>query len=373
MKSKRITLSIAALCIAILAASCTTPPPSPSDVGAALRRDRDRDLPAPDRQPLASTSYGKWKKSYLLTNATLRVAIVPAVGRITQIGYGAETNLLRNDPALNGKRPRPDTRWMNVGGDWLWPVGQAHWPAITNPGGPGAPRAGSSVAQGPGALWPPPLPMGDAPWDAQAWRNADGSQSCLLIRKYGEPLNLVVTRLITIDAVAPRIRILQRALRVGYSDIPVTLWNVSQCGGAERIFFPCNAGTRNKSFHLNFSKPAKSQIAVHKGVVIFDAAQGGEVKIGSNATNVWIAAQRGNVAILERAETSASGPLPDGCTIELYSNGGLGYSEIETLTPEVLLQPGESLENTLNILCLPLASTLTAAEAATKLRELSGL
>ena len=65
-------------------------------------------------------------------------------------------------------------------------------------------------------------------------------------------------------------------------------------------------------------------------------------------------------AIPEREPTA---PYPDGgCTAEVYSNFGLGYTEIETLSEERVLKPGEILANTLHITILK-AETEDAALA----------
>ncbi|MCE9615635.1 MAG: DUF4380 domain-containing protein [Lentisphaerae bacterium] len=304
----------------------------------------------PDRTPLLPVRYAGWKQSYVLTNSVLRVVVVPAIGRIMEIRPAGVDNLLRNDPKLLGKRPSKTSAFTNFGGDWLWPVSQRHW--MNNQG----------------TDWPPPELLADGPWEVEAWRNRDGSASCLLMRKYGAPLNVIVTRLITVDEHEARIRILQRALCVGLSKLPVTLWNVSQIGGAERVYLPADPTLEHGLRPLLFAAPPATHLARYGDILSFDAAAGGEYKFGGGPMNAWVAAQRGTVAITERETSRVAGPRPDGgCAIEVYSNSGLGYTEIETLSPEVLLQPGDSLENTLVIECLPVSTELPPADVARRL------
>ena len=96
---------------------------------------------------------------------------------------------------------------------------------------------------------------------------------------------------------------------------------------------------------------------------------GTEHKLGSDSTRAWIAGERDGVVLLERASTEATGDYPDqGSRVTLYANTGLGYTEIETLSPEVLLKPGETLENTLTMEVFAVAGTNDACFLSDSLR-----
>jgi hypothetical protein len=56
----------------------------------------------------------------------------------------------------------------------------------------------------------------------------------------------------------------------------------------------------------------------------------------------------------------------------MYSNTGLGYTEIETLSVEKALKPGETLSNRLYLSCYRLHGELDACELAERTRILIG-
>ena len=80
---------------------------------------------------------------------------------------------------------------------------------------------------------------------------------------------------------------------------------------------------------------------------------------------------RGADVVFEAVANSAAGDYPDGgCVVEVYSNQGLGYSEIETLSPELNLEPGTVLENVLRIQLATTDAPLAACPLADALRAL---
>ena len=108
-----------------------------------------------------------------------------------------------------------------------------------------------------------------------------------------------------------------------------------------------------------------------EGALVLEASAPGEYKLGSDSERGWIAALRGETLIVECVENKASDvPYPDGgCRIECYINSGLGYAEIETLSPERMLQRGECLENTLTIRLFTVPEKLDAEALAREVRQ----
>jgi len=303
---------------------------------------------------MQTIAYEGWKGAYRLDNANLEVVVVPSIGRIVHIGLRNRPNMLRLDPGLKGKKIPGDVSWSNFGGDWFWPMAQSQWKRLAE------------------SDWPPPEAVGDAPWKAEAWINMDGSQSCLLMRGFGDPIHTWASRLITLDARLPRMQIRQRMLRVGPSAEPVTLWSITQVARPDRIFLPADASAQAGYKPLLFDPPPETHLARCNGTLIYDATRPGQYKIGSVVSNAWIAAQKGNTVIIEHVLNP--GELEDypdgGCAVEMYADSASGYAEIETLSPEVILQTGETLENTVVVECQPLSAALGPCLAATKLRDL---
>ena len=309
--------------------------------------------------PIASAPMGAWSNVFTLRNTDLELVIVPAAGRMMRLTCKGGENLFRNDPGLDGKVRSPDTpeTWMNYGGDWLWPVAQSRWASFAD------------------ADWPPPMVMADLPWTGTAWQDADGTQCCLMTREYGEPLHIKVSRLIKLAKDANRITIRQRIERTAASEVPVVLWNISQIAGPDTVVLPADedSALENGVKALMFDLPATPQLTSCGPAHVYDARAGGEHKLGSDSKRGWIAARKSGCLIVERATGEAVGTHPDGgCTVEMYSNAGLGYTEIETLSVEKSLQPGESLQNTLTIECFPAPVTTNACDTANAARTLLG-
>lgn len=309
--------------------------------------------------PIAPAAAGAWSNAFVLRNAELELTIVPDAGRLMRLTCKGSDNLFRQDPGLEGKIRTPDTpeTWMNHGGDWLWPVAQSRWTSFA------------------GADWPPPMVLGDLPWTGTAWQNADGAQCCLLTRDYGDPLHIKVSRLIKVHTDANRISIRQRIERTAESDIPVVLWNISQIAGADTVVIPTD---KESAFDhglkaLMFSLPEAPQLSACGAAHVYAANAGGEHKLGSDSKRGWIAARKAGWLLVERATLEDVGTHPDGgCTVEMYSNGGLGYTEIETLSVEKSLHAGESLQNTLTLECFPAPATTNACDTAAAVMKLLG-
>lgn len=313
-------------------------------------------------QPVSPVTVHGHTNALVLRNRQLEVVVFPDAGRIGMLRFAGMDNVLRFDQALAERtagQPAEDGNWRNLGGDWMWPVSQARW-------------AGSF-----GRQWPPPLSLDGLPWRGHAWRSDDGAFHALLRLDVGAPAFLSVQRRIRLDPEAAEITIRQRIERTAVSQVPVTAWNISQIADARRVAFPVEpgAGAPEGFSILDFAPPPTGAVTRATGdVVVVDVRAGTEHKLGSASPRGWIAAQREGILLLERATSvQPGGDFPDGgCRIELYANSGLGYTEIETLSEERTLAPGQALENILVISLHRVAPDLGDAEFAARVRELLG-
>ncbi|MBN1269480.1 MAG: hypothetical protein JXB04_07835 [Kiritimatiellae bacterium] len=332
-----------ALAIALSASAASAEPAADADVPVA---------------PIAAAAFEGWTNAFQLANPLLEVTVAPCVGRIVRLRFKGGDNLLRLDGGLKGRVPDPahPEAWPNYGGDWLWPVAQSRWTAMA------------------GADWPPPPPLAEAPWTGTAWKDADGAQCCLLAREYGEPVNLKVTRLVKLDKEKARVSIRQRAERTATSDVPVVLWHISQVGGATRVVLPRDTDSAFSGGlkPLLFDLPDAEALSACDEAVVYDTSAG-EHKLCSDSKRAWIAAEKNGTLLLESASNGSDGEHPDGgCTVEMYANAGMGYAEIETLSVEAALPPGEGLQNTLVIECHEVPADLSPCDLARRVRELRG-
>lgn len=78
------------------------------------------------------TTHDGWTDSLRISNGTVDLVVVPAVGRIMRYGWIDGENLLWRHPDRAGHLglTRENT-WANVGGDKIWPWPDHHWPAAT--------------------------------------------------------------------------------------------------------------------------------------------------------------------------------------------------------------------------------------------------
>ena len=276
-----------------------------------------------------------WPNALLLQNDFATAALVPSIGRLVHFSARHGQNLLRLDAALQGHNPPLGDPFFNVGGHWLWPVAQSRWPTLSPNG----------------RDWPPPPALADLPWSGKAWIDADGNQCGLLSRQFGAPLNVAVSRLFVLAPSSSALLVRQRVERTAPSDIPVTLWTISQVDQADRIAMPADA---HSPFHggiqtLIGARPS-TLLAECGDVVVYRVAEGSETKLGSDSRRSWIAAAKGALVLFEAVSNDSPGEYPDGgCVVELFSNSSHGYSEIETLSPELNLPCGAAIENTLRM------------------------
>lgn len=309
--------------------------------------------------PLQPTTYQGWTNAFKLRNAVLELVVVPDVGRIVYMALNGGVNFFRLDEGLMGQVPAEmgGDSWMNFGGDWFWPVSQARWTEIA------------------GKDWPPPPVLAERPWCGSAWKGADGSQYCLINREYGAPLHIKASRLIKLECDKPVVTIRQKIESIGNSSIPVTLWNISQVARPDQVVLPVDAQSIFSQGYkvLNFDQPGTNVLVSCGKSIVLNAATPGEYKLGSDAEQGWVAAVGKGYMVERAANKPCEAPYPDGgCRVECYVNSGLGYAEIETLSPERMLQAGECLENTLTIQLAPLDKPTDECSTVVRIQKLLG-
>lgn len=71
-------------------------------------------------------TYQKWPESFRISNGSVDVVVVPALGRIMYYGFAGERNVLWENPVLSSAATESGG-WVNAGGDKIWPWPQAAW------------------------------------------------------------------------------------------------------------------------------------------------------------------------------------------------------------------------------------------------------
>ena len=243
-----------------------------------------------------------------LRNATLQVTLQPRLGRVTHIALPWDNTVLHFDPGSK----------ENIGGEFLWTVAHHYW----------KPKLGRT--------WPPPVVM-----DSGSWRIcAVTDQMCCIERTAGAPLNLHACRCYRVDG--QRLTITQHLTRTAPSSVPVTLWSILQINHPELLTLPGHARRVETD-----SQPMLCNTNSDRTFVRFAGAGDRAFKLCSSTLPAWVEAQTAQSRIVYRVTESnlATGYPDDNCPTELWWNEAAGYAELELLSPERNLAPGETLAN----------------------------
>ncbi len=275
-----------------------------------------------------------WPEVWRIRGGGLEVVLSPAVGRMLSFGFEDGENLLWEIPENRGEKKRDPAdywSWPNPGGDWLWPMQQSEWVRL------GIPAKW---------LWPPPALFADAPWTAKEL----GPAALELSLEIGAPLHLRMTRRFQLSDREPGVlRIQQRMQRTGPSDIPVTLWHITQMPNPRVVRFEVPEGTAFPGGPPVLSRTAIEAESFRRepGMWVFDPAQATQGKTGGDGR--WIEAEQADwILRIEAIGGREGGTFPDkGCSLALVKGNGAPFVELETMSVERLLAAGEVLENEL--------------------------
>lgn len=306
----------------------------PAIIGMATKRGKPSSSPAPDpgpkrqvrlsdietRTPFPPTSYLGYPEAYVMHNERVHAVVVPAISRLAFLAESPDApNFLRLDPdlAAAGATP-PDAStapdFFNIGGDWAWPVLQSRWPSFS-------PAASD---------WPPPPALADAPSTAEAWTTSDGSQHVLLTRHYPAPVHATLAREFILDAdEAPILQCrqtLERDPDAPADALPLSIWHLSQVANPEGIIFEVSSPEFEPDVLSGTLDPDACSVEIDDGHCLFAYAPppGSETKFSLPGRDVAAKCPGHDLFI------NASEPA----RVEVYSNPGLGYAELESATPE---------------------------------------
>ncbi|MCC5843993.1 MAG: hypothetical protein JJU05_07065 [Verrucomicrobia bacterium] len=272
----------------------------------------------------------QWESVLVLSNEHLTVKAVPDIGRIIHLSRTGGPNLLRQDSDLIGITKVPEGRWAwnNHGGDWLWPVAQDRWEQL------GVERR-----------WPPPALFEYAPWTGAILED----NRIRLQLSVGDPLNIDISRTLSFDDNRPNVLIIQQSiLRTAPSDIPVCLWQISQMADVGDAEMEIPENTRHpQGVHFIQGPDLEDGALLRKGETLYVQTQKAKgAKLGTDGTRISGTSPAGRL-IVEVINGDEPGELPDGgCALALAVGRQGEYAELETMSVEKVLAPGEKLKNT---------------------------
>lgn len=148
------------------------------------------------------------------------------------------------------------------------------------------------------------------------------------------------------------------------------LWDRTLCRGGGFAFFPLSAKTRLAS-GWSVLKDGKYVPGEHAGVKVLDGvfvakAEGPSSKFGADPDAGWIAYARGRQLLVKYYPVVADGNYTDGGnTVELYIDPKV--CELEPLSPEVALRPGDAATFPERWILIPLEREPASHEEAREL------
>lgn len=309
-----------------------------------------------DARLVCATTYKGWK-GYILQNGFVRLNVVPDTGgRVMQFALGDKEFFWVN-AALHGKSSPgtgldPDGKWMNYGGDKLWP----------------APQGWANDRQWPG---PPDAVLDGQPYRAQVDRDAGGIR---LTSRDDPRSGIRFSRRIRLDPNSTRVSFEATMTNIDTKPRRWGIWAHTQLdaglpGRSEynrlmRAWCPVNPRSRfDRGYNVIFGEKDNPSFSLdaRRGLVKVDYLY--KVgKIGMDSDAGWVATvdgRKGDVFV-QRFTFEADKAYPDEASVEFWHNGvGRIYAynewmtmsktpdenpyvfESEVLSPYAELKPGE--------------------------------
>jgi hypothetical protein len=311
-------------------------------------------------------NYRGWGNAVEMTNDSVRVVVVPAIGRIMHYGVLHSENILWENPEFfgavlptNGVLEKDGKMiWANFGGDRVWPIPENLFETVT------------------GRRAPP-----------DHWIDGGGCQSeilsdgVMLVSPVSRYVGVRCVREIRLSPKGSRLMIRQRMqkLQVGgkkeLEPIPCTIWNIVQIRPPLEVLFQLNVVSRfpQKYSVFPWCPEASKNVAVHSNVGVFVADSVKQQKVGADSPH-WIAALVDKYVIAELFNADLTKEYPEaGATATSYTCPQ--FTELEVLSPVERLKVNDQTEYDIVWELYPLPSTaVTILEKRQEaLRWLQGL
>lgn len=288
----------------------------------------------------------KWPDCPVLTapEAKLKVIIVPAIGGRV-IHYGPDdANIIFEAPGSDGK-----TLANTKGGFWA-----GGYQLDLGPETRGLPAHNS--------LW-----MGQYQWQAPA------PHQVVATSEPDQATGIQLQKEFALDPTTGALTIVQRMKNVSDRDTAFCLWDRTLCKGGGFAFFPLNKKSRfaagwslrrkmTGDDAYNGADPSLPNVRIMDGVLVVECKDK-DGKLGADSDAGWIAYVRGRQLYIKAFPCFADGVYSDGGnSAEVYWSNQVG--EIEPLSPEKTLKPGEHFDFTETWLLLDLPEAAASFEAA---------
>lgn len=188
----------------------------------------------------------------------------------------------------------------------------------------------------------------------------------------------------TIDPENGEVGVLQRMRNIVTNDVSFCLWDRSVCKGGGFALIPLGKKSQFKQrwamrrggkvgeYTYDGDKPNDRRARVIDNVLVIEAKalpDARELKVGADSDVGWIAYTKGKLLYVKHFPVTPKANYSDGgCSVEFYCNDRI--AEVEPLSPEVRLKPGEEYQFPEKWTLLPLVEEVVTAEKARELVKL---
>ena len=291
---------------------------SAAAISGCITAAREHKAEVPTLTPL---TYGK---TYTLQNKSITVIIAPDIGRIIHFGFIGNPNLIwLNDTASLAQEKADGSKWLNWGGDKIWPARQADWRFIYG-----------------GEDWPPKTEL-----DGKPFLIIESSDRKLIMESATDTkLHLKLRRTLTIDDDSPELTIKNQLLQLEQTPWPVHIWSVTQCLLPQYTLLGISKEAPDRDTRP-FSNLWDTPLTPDNAKLTDNALRLSltpDLTIAKAGTvGSWCAAVYHDAILLQKSDSPPGGCYPDGANVEVFLCSG--YTELEILCPNRHLQPGESM------------------------------
>lgn len=269
---------------------------------------------------ISRVTYHGWPRSFVISNGSAEIIVVPAIGRVMQFHFVSEPGIFWENPALMGKSSDPKSaEWSNFGGDKAWPAPQDGWAKII------------------GRSWPPP-----ATFDSVSLEGKVLGNSVELISPVDSAYGIRFRRRIELERRRAVMTITTSYEKVSGDPIKVGIGVITQLRDPERVFMVLPAKSRFPKGYVQQQFGLPDHLRVDGRFV--SLRRGGEAQIGSDAnTLLWMDDQY--VLRIDSPRVAGAEYADQNTNVTVYTSADpLKYVELEPFGPLRTMKVGERIE-----------------------------
>ena len=286
---------------------------------------------------IKNISYKGWKETIEISNSTIKILVVPEIGRIMHYGFLDGTNMFYENEQLEGIKFNAGNYFQenntnqapNLGGNRVLPCSEEYFNILT------------------GSRHVPDTFINASSYEVTFLKNG-----IILKSPLSELLGIQLERIITMSENGTKVKIQQKLTKKTVAknkvieEIPLTIWSLSKIKTPNTSYLPIN---KKSIFENGFLIPkwpdaknnAHINAALNSAILKLKSSDNLPQKVGADSKN-WIAGYLHKTLFIEKFNFDDKNSYPDGGTSVTIFGNHL-FSELECLSPEKKLKIGETI------------------------------